>query len=125
MSSRSQRFGPKIDGWRTNRRPPQPPTAADLASSVYFVLTEDPRSHTRLEFPVLALDEAHARQVGQVRLVERYHDETSVVTSLRRSETHHIAFVLGIEDVGEWQDRQAVYQARTDGEPRSLWESGR
>jgi hypothetical protein len=70
MSSRSQRFGARLGGWRSRSIADLPdPTMADLEALVYRQRWEH-ASGTASEFNVLAFDAAHAEGVGAMKLAE-------------------------------------------------------
>jgi hypothetical protein len=110
MPSRSQRFGPKIGGWRTLAPAPPPPTVADLEARVYIVTFEYAPTKTRLQFPVLALSEDHAEQLGTIRLQNRDENDDATLTDIEPRSTDGMReAILRFEDADEWVHRQRQY----------------
>lgn len=94
------------------------PTAADFAASIFdqsWASVSSPNSVTR--FPVLALDEAHAREIGTRRLVAQYGPGMvgilQLVANLPRpwADAESLVLLLSAESPVDRDERQARYAA--------------
>lgn len=130
MSTRAQRFGPQIGGYRSRSRlnlvetiatavrtPTDIPTAADLAATVYAQIWEhrnDEGAKVSRLIHVLALGPAQAVQFGTWRLEAAGVDHTRwQIATNRESIAYRWTDVLREETPDEWSERQASYERRT------------
>jgi hypothetical protein len=82
MSSRAQRFGSRVGGWRSRSTPSFTPTNADFAAKPFSVSYEANVYGVRVTttFPVLALNAEHAEAQGRLRLLFQGRTDVDALT---------------------------------------------